>query len=189
MNVSREMRIIKKLRHPNIVQLLQIMETNSKIYLIMESVLGGELYEMIVNSKKYSCSHVETVSNNPRQVSSFSNFSTLSNISTLSASPTEILNPKIFWSAPRTSLNSSTSDSATSINQTNNSLPPVAVPATLPLKCWTRNHTTPKKWICGAVESSSIPCCADTFLSNMRTLLNYIDLWEGESMISLSIYQ
>jgi 5'-AMP-activated protein kinase catalytic alpha subunit len=52
MNVSREMRIIKKLRHPNIVQLLQIMETNSKIYLIMESVLGGELYEMIVNSKK-----------------------------------------------------------------------------------------------------------------------------------------
>ena len=51
MNISREMGIVRKLRHPNIVQLLQLIETNTKIYFIMESVGGGELYERIVNSK------------------------------------------------------------------------------------------------------------------------------------------
>lgn len=35
MNVSREISIVKKLRHPNIVQLLQLIETNSKIYFVM----------------------------------------------------------------------------------------------------------------------------------------------------------
>ena len=51
MNISREMGIVRKLRHPNIVQLLQLIETNTKIYFIMESVGGGELYERIVSSK------------------------------------------------------------------------------------------------------------------------------------------
>ena len=52
-NISREMRIIKKIRHPNIVQLLQIIETNQKLYFVMEHVKGGELYELIVNSQEY----------------------------------------------------------------------------------------------------------------------------------------
>jgi serine/threonine protein kinase len=43
-NVSREIRIIKKLNHPNIVQLYKIIETSKKIYLVMEHVDGGELY-------------------------------------------------------------------------------------------------------------------------------------------------
>jgi len=51
-NLSREIRIFKKLRHPNIAQLFQFIETNSKIYFIMENVSGGELYELIVNSKQ-----------------------------------------------------------------------------------------------------------------------------------------
>jgi len=35
------MRIIKQLRHPNIAQLFQIMETKAKIYFVMENVSGG----------------------------------------------------------------------------------------------------------------------------------------------------
>lgn len=52
-NLSREMRILKKIRHPNIAQLLQIMETNSRIYFVMELVEGGELYTKITSSQKY----------------------------------------------------------------------------------------------------------------------------------------
>jgi 5'-AMP-activated protein kinase catalytic alpha subunit len=37
-NLSREIRIFKKLRHPNIAQLFQMIENNSKIYFIMENV-------------------------------------------------------------------------------------------------------------------------------------------------------
>lgn len=37
-NLSRELRILQKLRHPNIVQLIEILENSSKIYLMMEHV-------------------------------------------------------------------------------------------------------------------------------------------------------
>ena len=38
------------MKHPNIAQLLQLTETDKKIYLVMERVKGGELFERIVNS-------------------------------------------------------------------------------------------------------------------------------------------
>jgi 5'-AMP-activated protein kinase, catalytic alpha subunit len=43
-NVSREMQLIKKLRHPNVIQLLQVLENNAKIFFVMEHVSGGELF-------------------------------------------------------------------------------------------------------------------------------------------------
>jgi len=49
-NISREISIIKKIRHPNITQLYQVIETPQKIYLAMEHISGGELYKMIITS-------------------------------------------------------------------------------------------------------------------------------------------
>jgi 5'-AMP-activated protein kinase catalytic alpha subunit len=55
--VSRELHILKLIRHPNIIQLYevnpkQIIETPKKLYLIMEYASGGELFEFIVKHKK-----------------------------------------------------------------------------------------------------------------------------------------
>ena len=46
--VSREIHILKVIRHPHIIQLYEIIETPKKLYLIMEYASGGELFDYIV---------------------------------------------------------------------------------------------------------------------------------------------
>lgn len=46
--VSREIHILSIVRHPNIIQLFEIVETAKQLYLITEYASGGELYEYIV---------------------------------------------------------------------------------------------------------------------------------------------
>jgi len=46
--VTREIKILKLARHPNIVQLYEIIETPRQLYLITEYVPGGELFDYIV---------------------------------------------------------------------------------------------------------------------------------------------
>lgn len=46
--VAREIHILKLIRHPNIVQLYEIIETPKQLYLIMEYANGGELFDYIV---------------------------------------------------------------------------------------------------------------------------------------------
>ena len=50
--VSREIYILKLIRHPNIIQLYEIIETPLKLYLIMEYASGGELFDYIVKHNK-----------------------------------------------------------------------------------------------------------------------------------------
>lgn len=50
--VSREIHILKILRHPVVVQLYEIIESEKEIYLIMEYARGGELFEYIVSHKR-----------------------------------------------------------------------------------------------------------------------------------------
>lgn len=50
--VAREIHILKIVRHPTIVQLYEIIETDKELYLIMEYARGGELFEYIVNRKR-----------------------------------------------------------------------------------------------------------------------------------------
>ena len=46
--IAREIKILKKIRHPRIIQLYQIIETESELYLIMEHANAGELFDYIV---------------------------------------------------------------------------------------------------------------------------------------------
>ncbi|KAJ0956692.1 putative protein kinase CAMK-CAMKL-CHK1 family [Helianthus annuus] len=59
-NVKREIDIMRRLRHPNIVKLFEVMATKTKIYVVMEFVKGGELFAKVAkgrlsesNSRKY----------------------------------------------------------------------------------------------------------------------------------------
>ncbi|GIQ82033.1 hypothetical protein KIPB_003105, partial [Kipferlia bialata] len=50
--VTREIQILKLLDHPNVVRLLEVIDTPRHIYLAMEFVEGGELYDFIVKNTR-----------------------------------------------------------------------------------------------------------------------------------------
>jgi 5'-AMP-activated protein kinase catalytic alpha subunit len=52
--VTREIKILKLARHPNIIQLYEIIETPKKLYLITEYITGGELFDYIVKNHRLS---------------------------------------------------------------------------------------------------------------------------------------
>lgn len=46
--VTREIQILKHVRHPNVVRLLEVIEKPRHIYLVTEFLAGGELFDFIV---------------------------------------------------------------------------------------------------------------------------------------------
>jgi len=50
-NLRNEVAILKSVKHENVIELKDIYETKDTIYLIMELVTGGELFEKIVEKK------------------------------------------------------------------------------------------------------------------------------------------
>lgn len=50
--ISREIKILKKVRHPNVIQLFEIIETESELFLIMEYCQNGELFDYIVSHQR-----------------------------------------------------------------------------------------------------------------------------------------
>ncbi|XP_057725303.1 CBL-interacting serine/threonine-protein kinase 10-like [Arachis stenosperma] len=49
--IKREVTIMRLVRHPYIIQLLEIMATKSKIYFVMEYAKGGELFDLVAKGK------------------------------------------------------------------------------------------------------------------------------------------
>ena len=52
--IRKEINILKKLKHRNIIQLYEIMESKTNLYIIMEYCEGKELFDYIVNHKYLS---------------------------------------------------------------------------------------------------------------------------------------
>ncbi|MCO5612188.1 hypothetical protein L7F22_066450 [Adiantum nelumboides] len=50
--LKREISTMKLIRHPNVVQLFEVMASRTKIYLVLEFVDGGELFDKIVHRGK-----------------------------------------------------------------------------------------------------------------------------------------
>ena len=43
---------MKQLHHPNVVQIYEIIETEKDLYLVMEMVEKGELFDLIVENQR-----------------------------------------------------------------------------------------------------------------------------------------
>jgi 5'-AMP-activated protein kinase catalytic alpha subunit len=52
--IQREIQMLKLLRHPHIIKLYEVIETSSDIFMIMEYVSGGELFDYIVSHGRLS---------------------------------------------------------------------------------------------------------------------------------------
>jgi serine/threonine protein kinase len=46
-HIKREIAVLRRVRHPNIVHLFEVMATKTKIYFVMELVCGGELFSRV----------------------------------------------------------------------------------------------------------------------------------------------
>ena len=52
--LQTEVAILETVRHPNIVALRQVFDSPSIFYMVMELMVGGELFDRIVEKSKYS---------------------------------------------------------------------------------------------------------------------------------------
>uniref|UniRef100_A0A0K0EQY8 non-specific serine/threonine protein kinase n=1 Tax=Strongyloides stercoralis TaxID=6248 RepID=A0A0K0EQY8_STRER len=52
--MRKEIEVLKKIRHPNIVELYQVIENDKKICLVMEYCSGGELFDYLGKVKRFS---------------------------------------------------------------------------------------------------------------------------------------
>ena len=50
--VNREIKNLKRIKHPNIIHWYEIIESKTAIYLIMEYAAGGELFNYIVDKTR-----------------------------------------------------------------------------------------------------------------------------------------
>lgn len=50
--VAREIHILKLVRHPHIIQMYEIIETPSHLFIIMEHCCNGELFSYITSKRK-----------------------------------------------------------------------------------------------------------------------------------------
>merc|ERR1712224_317496 len=53
-SLENEIRVLRRLDHPNVVKLLEAYESKSSVYLVMELVTGGELFDRIVEKGSYT---------------------------------------------------------------------------------------------------------------------------------------
>eukprot|EP00762_Andalucia_godoyi_P001933 ANDGO_06098.mRNA.1 CBL-interacting serine/threonine-protein kinase 26 len=51
--LKREITIMKMMRHPNIVNLNEVLQTQRNIYIVLELITGGELFDRIVQAKRF----------------------------------------------------------------------------------------------------------------------------------------
>ena len=49
--IKREISVMRLIRHPNVVELYEVMATKTKIYFVMEYVKGGELFNKVSKGK------------------------------------------------------------------------------------------------------------------------------------------
>lgn len=51
--IQREIRLMKYFNHPNIIKLYQVLDTAQNIFVVMEYVSGGELFELVNDSRGF----------------------------------------------------------------------------------------------------------------------------------------
>ncbi|XP_011297560.1 serine/threonine-protein kinase SIK3 isoform X4 [Fopius arisanus] len=59
--IFREVHIMKRLRHPHIIRLYQVMETEKMIYLVTEYAPGGEIFDHLVRNGRMSESEARRI--------------------------------------------------------------------------------------------------------------------------------
>ncbi|XP_064200717.1 serine/threonine-protein kinase DCLK2-like isoform X1 [Anguilla rostrata] len=52
--IANEVAVLRRVKHPNIIMLIEEVDTPTELYLVMELVKGGDLFDAITSSTKYT---------------------------------------------------------------------------------------------------------------------------------------
>ncbi|XP_046901884.1 serine/threonine-protein kinase DCLK2 isoform X1 [Hypomesus transpacificus] len=52
--IENEVAVLRRVKHPNIIMLIEELDTTSELFLVMELVKGGDLFDAITSSTKYT---------------------------------------------------------------------------------------------------------------------------------------
>jgi len=52
--ISREINLLKTLKHPNLIECYDVIETADHWYLIMEYATGGDLFDYVISKRRLS---------------------------------------------------------------------------------------------------------------------------------------
>src|SRR6476646_560345 len=52
--LKREITVLRQLKHPNVVQLVEVLRNKKFVFLIMELVLGGDLFDLLASKHRLS---------------------------------------------------------------------------------------------------------------------------------------
>ncbi len=61
--MKKELETMKKLSHPNIMRVFEILQNKTDIYLVTEFIKGEELYKRLENNNKFSEQRVAFIIN------------------------------------------------------------------------------------------------------------------------------
>lgn len=62
--IENEVSILRRAKHPNIIRLIEEFDSPDRIFLVMELVKGGDLFEMITTATKYTEKMASRMANN-----------------------------------------------------------------------------------------------------------------------------
>lgn len=62
--IENEVSILRRAKHPNIIRLIEEFDSQDKLFLVMELVKGGDLFELITTSTKYTEKVASRMANN-----------------------------------------------------------------------------------------------------------------------------
>jgi len=54
MYVQNEIQILSELDHPNVVKMIEFFETKDQIFIVMELMKGGELFDRIIEKEQFT---------------------------------------------------------------------------------------------------------------------------------------
>ena len=50
-HITKEVALMKMIKHPNVVRLIEVLASNSKIFIVLELIKSGDLFKKISDSK------------------------------------------------------------------------------------------------------------------------------------------